>query len=203
MEDLPQGRVHAVLVSRDGERFSRLTGRLDLAVGEGILGDRHAGGRRSDPRERVLRQIRVARGASIANVRQFSAVSLEELTAIKRAMGAPAEPPGYGLLGENLIVSGIPDFSALPPGTLLTFGRTSPSGEVATGAVLAVWARNEACKVPDRNFAEFYGTPGCPFVAQEGFVSAARECRGLVGFVYCAGVIEPGDTVTAWRPDHA
>jgi MOSC domain-containing protein YiiM len=134
-------------------------------------------------------------------VRQFSAISLEEFTGIKRMLGAPAEPSGYGLLGENLIISGIPDFSALPPGTLLTFTRGEDGGEVSTGAVLAIWARNEPCRVPERNFSDLYGTDEHPFVASERFATAAKHRRGIVGSVYCAGTIQRGDTVRVWRPD--
>ena len=97
---------------------------------EGFVGDKHRGFERvawpgdKDPAGTVRR-----------NERQWSGVSVEELAIIEQKMDLK-EPLTAAVLGANLCVEGIPDFSRLPSGTRLLF----PSG-----AVLVVEECNPPC----------------------------------------------------------
>lgn len=160
---------------------------LTILVDEGIRGDSHSGTRLSDSREDVLKAIGVGKEMPVANVRQFSAISAEELRGVSEAMYPTGHDISPDLLEPNLLLSGIDDFSRLPPGSLLTFGGRK--------AVLAVWAQNYPCKYPHDKIMQAY--PDSPVVA--GFASAARDRRGIVGFVYCSGKVKVGDEVSVWR----
>ncbi len=167
-------------------------------VDQGLYGDRHAGPRLSDVREEVLRDIGVGKEVPIANMRQFSALSVEELIAIWHRMGfTDLTTNEYGLLGENLILSGFAGgISQLPPGSLLTFGRKKGNDIQHSKVVLAVWGENNPCVVPHRNIQEHY--PDRQLT--QPFAKAGKDLRGVVGFVYCGGKIKLGDSVTIWIP---
>lgn len=196
LEPFATGKVESTLVTPFGSACaSRPVDRLRVIAGEGIQGDRHAGTRLSDARETVLQKIGVGKEVPIANVRQFSAISIEELEAIAKAMGTPGPIPN-GTLGENLIVSGIPEFSLLPAGTLLTFAKEG----VNRKATLAVWGANPPCGIPHKSILRAFSAESAAFEPKKAFGSAARGIRGVVGFVYCSGQIKPGDTITAWTP---
>ena len=98
-EKLGSGRVEQVLITAPGETRSRPVSHLAAAIGEGLAGDRHAGPRFCDARETVLRQVGFAKGMPVANVRQFSAISVEELRVIAREMGRGEHGIEYGMLG--------------------------------------------------------------------------------------------------------
>jgi MOSC domain-containing protein YiiM len=102
------------------------------------------------------------------NERQWSAVSAEELSDIAKAMDlagslTPTE------LGANLCISGIPELSRLPKGTVLKF----PSG-----AELIVEETQS-------------GNP----LSSTAFSKAAKLSRGIVGVVDVPGLIKAGDEV--------
>lgn len=166
--------------------------KIHAIEGYGIRGDRHAGVRLSDVREHAMNQMRIPKGTQIANMRQFSITSVEELTEIKGILELPGKIP-HGYLGENLIVEGIPEFSKLPKGTLLFFrSRTQPRS-----TILYVSGENTPCKGPGEALQEWFET--VPNLAQQ-FPKAAIGKRGVVGFVYCSGIIQAGDEVIAKIP---
>ena len=76
----------------------------------GVRGGAHIGRTR-------LSDVRVsqqhAKGTEIANVRQLSIVSQEDIDKISAGMSLSQFDPSW--LGANLVVSGLPDFSHLPP----------------------------------------------------------------------------------------
>lgn len=197
-EAIARGRVEATLLTPFGQDLSVEVPKLEVIVGEGVRGDRHAGQKLSDARETVLKKIGAGAEIPIANVRQWSAVSVEEMEAISERMGTP-KPIPPGLCGENLRISGIEDFTLIPPTSLLTFSEgewvTEP---VFRKAVLGVWALNAPCHIPNRNIIEYFHREGEPFEPTKPFASAAHNLRGLVGFVYCSGKIKPGDVVHVW-----
>lgn len=167
-------------------------------VGTGLSGDRHAGSTRlSDVREDVLRVIGVGKEVPIANVRQFSMVSHEELLAIWQAMGTKGELPVYGLLGENIVVCDIGAISKSPPGSLITFSREKGSTKQDSKAVLAIWGENNPCKIPHQDINNHYHDDNNHL---KPFAMAAKDLRGVVGFVYCSGKIKLGDQVSFWHP---
>lgn len=194
------GRVEAVLVTLSGS-CSQRQDQIEVLVDQGVKGDRHAGTKLSDVREEVLREIGVGKEVPMANVRQFSAISSEDLLRIGERMKTPTDIP-FGLCGENLVISGFSWLSQLPCGTLLTFAKEEAGQIINRKAVLAVWGENNPCRIPnDSIVAHFSGSE--PFTPAKPFASAARGKRGIVGFVYCSGKIKPGDIVSAWRPKSA
>lgn len=184
------GIVEAVLVC---DQSIQSTVRTEIALyPDGIGGDRHARPLRLlGVRDRALIAHGLAKGTLIAPTRQVSIVSVEELEAIGTALGT-TEPIPHGTLGENLVISGIPNLTHLPPGTLFCFRK----GDSPRTAVIAVWALNVPCLISGREVETATRTPG---IAQR-FVDISMEQRGLVGFVMSSGVIKQGDTVDVRIP---
>lgn len=178
------GRVEQLLTARDrraGLETAPLP-QLPLTL-DGIPGDCHAGRtRKSDSRTLQL----YPRGTEIANVRQLSLLSQEELADVAAALAIPALPASW--LGANMLVSGIADLTRLPPSTRLQF----PSG-----AVLAVDMENYPCCQVAAVIARTYP------VAAVQFVTAAMHKRGVTAWVERAGPVCVGDAIAVWLPpDH-
>ena len=146
----------------------------------GMAGDCHGGlTRKSD--SRMLKQYR--RNTEVRNSRQVSILSAEELAEVADRMGIPVVKPQW--VGANLVLSGIPDLTLLPPSTRLQF----PSG-----AMIVVDAENHPCRYPADIIARHNPEQ------KKGFVAAAMHKRGVVGWVEAEGVIRIGDRVTIWIP---
>jgi len=147
---------------------------------DGFVGDKHRGFERvawpgdKDPAGTVRR-----------NERQWSGVSVEELTIIEQKMDLK-EPLTAAALGANICVEQIPDFSHLPAGTRLLF----PSG-----AVLVVEECNPPCADMGEQITAKYTTSTGEPAAGRLFPKSAFGLRGVVGVVDVAGVIEVGDKV--------
>lgn len=153
---------------------------------DGIVGDRHAGRfRHSTAREPWLE-----RGTILNNDRQLSALSVEELGTIAAALTLPTLDPR--LIGANLVIEGLPDFSRIPAGSHLAFGGDwGGKGRFDGAAILQVSAFNHPCRGPGRKLAAAHARPELEF----GFVRAARALRGLVLGVSLPGRIRVGDAV--------
>lgn len=124
------------------------------------------------------------KGTIVANTRQVSVVSAEELAQIAEKMGLPALSPA--LLGATIVVEGIPDFSHIPPGSRLQ----GPSG-----ATLVVNLNNRPCTIPSRAIeavAPGYG---------KAFKPAAEGRRGIVAWVEREGTFALGDPLRLHIPD--
>ncbi len=175
------GRVEAIAINRDPhtdlstERVSHIT--VSYA---GFEGEAHSGLTRPSC-VRVRRQY--VEGTEIRNTRQVSIVSIEDLAQISEAMGVPHLEPEW--LGANLCVSGIPDFTLVPPSSRLIF-----SG----GASLVVDMENEPCKYPGMIIDKHI--PG----AGERFAKSAINLRGITAWVEREGMINDGDDVTLHVP---
>lgn len=177
------GKVTQTLVSIPNDPF-RTKGSPHLTVElEGIVGDRHFGlTRRSGGREKN----QFKRGTMIPNHRQWSAVSEEEMTETAHLMGLKALPPES--IAANLLITGIPRFSQLPPFTRLVIGEEQE-------VVLLVYEMNKPCDIPMPYIrALVSGSP------TQNFSKAAKDRRGLVGWVEKAGVIYPGSPISIWLP---
>lgn len=189
-----RGRVEAVMAAvTSGSIVSTSVKKITVVRGHGIKGDSHAGTRLADVRERSLLSFGLPKGAEIANHREFSAVSVEELSEIGALMGLPAAVP-QGCLGENLVVSGIPRLTELPSGSLLFFRKSE--AQIRT-AVLAVWGENTPCVAPGEAIQELF-----PDIAKLAalFPKVAAGKRGIVGSVYCSGHVQQGDEVVVHVP---
>lgn len=188
------GRVEAVLVaSTHGTHVSTRAEKIQLIPRHGVKGDHHAGARLADVREKELLAFGLPKGIEIANHREATVVSVEELTLAAEAMKLTGPIP-YGCLGENLVLSGIPRLTELPTGTLLFFRKDD---RTIRTAVLAVWGENQPCKSPGEAIQASY--PHLPGVGSL-FPKAAHGRRGLVASVYCAGTIHQGDAVVVKVP---
>ena len=175
------GKVEAVLLNPD-----RKTGLEKARTGElvmtfaGIEGDCHSGiTRASDGRMIKLYK----RGTPVANSRQVSILSTEEMDEIAAAMGLDELLPEW--LGANIITSGIPELTKLPPSTRMVF---------SSGATIIVDVENGPCRYVGDVIEKHHPGKGSAFVA------AATGRRGVVGRVECEGKIRPGDEITLHIP---
>ena len=148
---------------------------------EGIPGSMHAGRTRPSC-SRVTAQH--PKGTEIANTRQLSVVSAEELADIAHALGIPKIDPAR--LGASLVVEGLPDFTHLPPAARLQ----GPSG-----VTLVVDMENRPCVYPARSLEQTHPGRG------KGFPAAARNRRGVTMWVERPGVLRLGDTLSLHIPD--
>ena len=176
-----QGTVDMLLANPDRE-----TGLEKSKVSEaqfrfsGMDGDCHGGlTRKSD--SRMLKQYK--RNTEVRNSRQTSILSAEELAEVASVMGIPAVKPEW--VGANMVLSGIPELTMLPPATRLQF----PSG-----AMIVIDAENHPCRYPADIIARHHPEQ------KKGFVAAAMHKRGVVGWVEAEGMIRTGDKVTIWIP---
>jgi len=175
------GTVAALLANPD-----RKTGleksphdRLTLTF-DGIVGDRHSG--RTHPSDvRTITQYE--RGIEVANTRQLSILSEEELSEIAANMGLDAVAPGW--VGANLVTRGIPDLSLLPPSTRLMF---------SSGASLIVDMENAPCRFVADVIESHRPGKG------SGFIDAAQHKRGVVAWVEKPGDIALGDEIVLHVP---
>lgn len=162
-EDLSSSRVNSVNVGYAG-----------------FAGESHSGlVRKSCVRVRNLYR----EGTEIRNVRQISILSVEDLQEIADNMETPDLQPEW--VGANLLVSGIPRFSKLPPSTRLLFDG---------GASLVVDLENSPCKYPGEIIDRFH--PGFG----HKFAKAALGLRGVTAWVEREGRINTGDAIKVFVP---
>ena len=144
----------------------------------GVVGDKHFGFTiKSTGREMSL----YPRGTLIRNNRQWSAISEEELADIAMKMGVKTVKPEW--IGANLVIKGIPNFTKLPPLSMLTIRPDAPDK-----VVLMIYGENKPCKSSHDKIVEKLG-----FEPTVGFVPAAMGQRGLVGWIEKAGHVVVGD----------
>ncbi len=175
------GRVEALLRSADRakglekSRVEQLTLRFD-----GIDGDCHGGlTRKADVR--TIKQY--PRDTPIRNVRQLTLLSVEELAEIAAIMAIPDVRPEW--VGANVVTSGIPDLTLLPPSSRMQF----PSG-----ATIVVDMENEPCRYPAEIIEKHNPDQ------KVGFVKAAKHKRGITAWVEREGDVSSGDEITIWIP---
>jgi len=124
------------------------------------------------------------RGTPIRNTRQLSLVSAEDLSEIAAAMGLESLDPA--LLGATLVISGLPDFTHLPPSSRLL---------AETGACLTIDMENRACTLPARPIETRHPGFGARFKA------AASGKRGVTAWVEAEGVLHLGARLRLFIPD--
>ena len=123
-------------------------------------------------------------GTEVRNTRQFSVLSAEELAEIAGEMGIAVLSPS--LVGASMVISGIPDFSHVPPGSRL---------QGASGATLVVNLNNRPCTCPAKAIEVAH--PGFG----KAFKPAATGKRGVVAWVEREGVFRLGDEIRLHIPD--
>ena len=148
---------------------------------DGIVGDRHRSHHRS-----AWAGDKQAEGTVRRNERQWSAMSVEEIADISHAMDL-AEPLSAAQLGANICLSGVPQLSRLPKGTILKF----PSG-----AELMVEEYNPPCHGMGQELADTMQSRSGRPIESTVFSKAAKLTRGIVGVVEVPGEIKAGDDVS-------
>ena len=174
-----KGRVVSVHIGGQETLEAKSVKQLELAL-DGIVGDRHRGMAR-----KCWEDDKQAEGSQRRNERQWSAVSLEELTAMTETMQLD-EPLQAATLGANLCLEGLPELSRLPRGTLLKF---------SSGAVLMVEEYNPPCSDMGKKVAALHHTVSGTPLQDTAFSQAAKFSRGIVGVVEVVGSISAGDEV--------
>jgi len=176
-----QGKVETLLTGADRSQGLEKSpaSAIELAF-SGIAGDCHGGlTRKSDTR--TLKLYR--RDTDIRNVRQVSVLSREELDQIAAAMGIAEVRPEWA--GANMVTSGIPDLTLLPPSTRLQF----PSG-----ATLVVDLENAPCRFVADVIATHHPE------AAPRWIRAATHRRGITAWVEREGKVACGDAITLFLP---
>lgn len=154
----------------------------------GIPGECH-GGLTRPACSRVARQH--PRGTEIANVRQFSIISAEEMEAVAEEMGIPEVRPEW--MGASIMVRGLPDFTFVPPSSRL---------QTPAGTTLVIDMENRPCMYPGKEEVEPHH-PGKGKLLK----SAAKDRRGVTAWVERPGPLAIGDIFRlhvpvqrGWRP---
>ena len=175
-----EGRVVSVSAGGADDLSKQAREEIEVAF-DGIVGDHHAG-----PSREAYKGEREAEGTVLRNDRQWSAISLEELTIISGMLDL-SEPISASTVGANLCFEGIPDLSLLPRGTRFKF----PSG-----AALTVEEYNPPCiDMGEQIAAKHERRDGQP-LAPRDWLRPASGRRGIVGVVDVPGTIRAGDVVT-------
>ena len=174
------GTVAALLVNAEGETLeSAPRERVEVDWG-GFVGEVHGGVMRLSC-SRVRRQY--PKGTEIRNTRQISALGAEELGEIARALGLDALEPAW--LGANLVVSGLPAFTRLPPSSRLI---------AENGTALVVDMENAPCRFPAEVIERHRPGHGADFP------TVARGRRGVTLWVERPGGLAVGDALALHVP---
>lgn len=147
----------------------------------GLADEVHAGLTRPSC-SRVVSQY--PRDTEIRNVRQLSIVSAEELAEIATALDLDQIDPSW--LGASVVISGLPDFSHIPPSSRLQF---------AGGTTLTVDMQNRPCQFPAKTIEQ--ARPGHGI----RFKTVAKGKRGVTAWVEREGSLQIGEAVTLHVPD--
>ena len=153
---------------------------LDLGF-EGIAGVPY-GGRTRPSCVRVKSQH--PEGTEIANVRQLSIVSAEELAEVAAAIEVDDFDPAW--VGASIVIKGISDFTHIPPSSRL---------QTESGTTLVVDMVNRPCHQPGLTIARHHGDKG------KGYKAAAAGRRGVTAWVERPGALAIGDRVRLHIPD--
>lgn len=148
---------------------------------DGPVGESHAGLTRLSC-SRVMGLY--PRNTPIRNTRQLSILSAEELEQIALDMALDTLDPA--LLGANMILRGIPDFSRIPPSSRLL---------AASGACLTIDMENRPCTLPARPIEDRHQGFGA------SFKPAAKARRGVTAWVEAEGRVAIGDDLRLFVPD--
>lgn len=188
-----RGRVEKVFVAAQfGTHESTEVEKIKFIKGHGIKGDNHAGSRLLDVRDSAALRFGLPKGMEVANTREWSAISQEEMKEVEKLMGV--EGIHGGLIGENLLISGMPKFTKLPIGTQFFF--ESPQGEKRS-TILFSCGENKPCSTAGKSVQDQWSSPENLSTL---FVKHANYRRGLVGFVFSSGFVKKGDIIVAEVP---
>lgn len=147
----------------------------------GVPGENHEGITRAAC---VRVSARHPEGMEIANTRQLSILSVEEMAEIAAEIGLDTLDPEH--LGASLVIEGIPDFTHVPPASRL---------QGPDGATIVIDVENGPCNFPAREIEK--DEPG----HGKAFKAAARGKRGVTAWVEREGTLKVGDALKLFVPD--
>lgn len=175
------GRVEQLLsTAHRDDGFEKQQRQYISLLLSGPEGDCHSGETRLSD-SRTLQTYK--RNTVIRNVRQMTVISAEEMADVAARMELPEMNASW--LGANILTSGIPDLTLLPPSSRLQF----PSG-----ATLVIDMENMPCRQVASVIEKFHPEKGSLFV------KAATHKRGLTAWVEREGEIRVGDSITVFIP---
>jgi len=174
------GTVTALLVNEDRATLESTPRARVVVDWGGLVGEAHGGLTRRSC-SRVTRQY--PKGTEIRNVRQLSALGAAELADIARELGLDTLEPAW--IGANLVISGIPDITHLPPSSRLI---------AANGTALVVDMENAPCRFPGEVIERHRPGHGA------GFPKAALGRRGVTLWVESPGSLALGDELALHIP---
>ena len=146
----------------------------------GALGEKHSG--KTRPACGRVQELH-PRGTEIANVRQLTILSAEELAKTALAMGLPDLDPC--LVGANIVLRGVPDLTHLPPSARL---------QGPDGATLVVDMENLPCTLAAKEVEAHHKGFGA------AYKPAAAGRRGVTAWVERSGVLEMGQSLRLYIP---
>jgi len=172
--------VRALLINDSGDDLT--TSPLDTVEVDwnGFVGEVHGGTTRAAC---TRTRLQYPPGTTIRNVRQVSALSVEQIGQIAAALELDALEPAW--LGANLVVEGIEDFSGLPPSSRLI-------GE--NGTSLVVDMENAPCRFPGEIIERHRPGHG------KRFPKVATGRRGVTLWVERPGRLSVGDRLRLHVP---
>jgi len=147
----------------------------------GVEGEIHSGLTRPSC---VRTTTQFPEGTEIRNVRQFSILSSEEMTATAAEMGLEALRPEW--VGASIIIEGIDDFTHVPPSSRLMN---------AAGTSLVIDMHNRPCNYPGKEVEK--DRPG----HGKAYKRAAMGRRGVTAWVEREGPLSVGDELVLHVPD--
>lgn len=147
---------------------------------EGFEGEAHSGLTRGSC---VRVKAQYPKETEIRNTRQISILSQEELDEVAERLGIPAILPDW--VGANMVLSGIPDFTLVPPNSRLIFEH---------GVSLTIDMENAPCKYPAELIEAAHPGHGMAFPAK------ARNKRGVTAWVERPGRLSNGELCTLHVP---
>jgi len=168
-----------IVPDRGASLKSQAVTRAEACFG-GFAGEAHGGITRPSD-SRVVAQHR--KGTTIANVRQFSILSVEEIAAVAAELGLERAEPEW--FGASILIEGIPDFSHIPPSSRL---------QTQSGTTLVIDMENRPCHLVAKVFED-------ETRRGKGFKQAAHRRRGVTAWVEREGPLAVGDTATLHIPD--
>lgn len=166
--------------SRDASLRAEVLQEMTLTFG-GPEGEDHGGVTRPSC-SRVTAQH--PKGTEIANVRQLSIVSAEDLAATADAMGIDHICPQW--IGASVVVEGIENFTHVPPSSRL---------QAPDGATLVIDMENRPCVWPGKEIE--LERPG----KGASYKNAAKGRRGVTAWVERPGRLAIGDRLRLHIPD--
>lgn len=167
------------VISREASLRAVPLKEMPLSFG-GYEGEDHAGlTRPSCSRVKALYE----RDTEIRNTRQLSILSNEEIEATAAEMGLGKIEPSW--LGASIVLSGIPDFTHIPPSSRL---------QAENGTTLTVDMENRPCVWPGKEVE----------MEHEGFGKlykpAAKDRRGVTAWVEREGNLSLGSKLRLFVP---